>query len=378
MSRIEDLPAEERAVLQLALRSDRPFDELAGVLDLDEAEMRRHAHAALAALGPDETAGLEPGQRDEIADWLLGQQSAEQRAGTERLLAGSAPGRAWARVVADQLRGLGAQRLPDIPDGERGAGGDGNGAAASAPPPMDGASGSGSAAAPAETTASPVGAGVTAPSAAAAAEAAAGAPGPDGTAAPAATRDGGSGPRLDAPRSSRLGGALLLGGLAIVALAAVLYFAVLRGDGDGGGGSGSSATTPAASTTAARPQGQVEAQANLVPPGNRKSLKALGVVLVQRAQGQDQIVAAVQGLPKPKNGGYGIWLYSGPGKAQWLGFFASQDQQGRLLARGQLKASIADYREILVTREAKGNPSRPGPIFLRGPVQLAGSGNGTG
>src|SRR5919199_5616570 len=119
MSRIEELPAEERAVLQLALRWDRPFHELAGVLELDEADMRRHAHAALAALGPDDTPGLEPARRDEIGDWLLGQQSAQQRAGTERFLAGSASGRAWARVVADQLRGLGAQRLPDIPAAER-------------------------------------------------------------------------------------------------------------------------------------------------------------------------------------------------------------------------------------------------------------------
>src|SRR3954469_11448170 len=377
MSRIEDLPAEERAVLQLALRSDRPFDELAGVLELDEAEMRRHAHAALAALGPDETAGLEAAQRDEIADWLLGQQSAEQRAGTERLLAGSAPGRAWARVVADQLRGLGAQRLPDIPDGARGAGADGNGAVTAAAPQSTEVASGAAAPTPPEAAVSPVGAGLTPPSAAAAAEAAAGAPGADGTAGAAPADDGSGRARLDAPRSSRLGGALLLGGLAVVALAAVLYFAVLRGD---GGDSSSSKATAAASTTATKPQPQapVEAQANLVPPGNRKSLKALGVVLVQRAQGQDQIVAAVQGLPKPKNGGYGIWVYSGPGKAQWLGFFASQDQQGRLLARGQLKASIADFREILVTREAKGNPARPGAIFLRGPVQLAGGGNGNG
>src|SRR3954463_15318667 len=100
MSGIEDLPAEDRAVLQLALRSDRPFHELAGVLELDEAEMRRHAHAALAALGTDERADLPPAQRDEIADWLLGQQSDEQRADTERLVAGSSPARAWARVVA--------------------------------------------------------------------------------------------------------------------------------------------------------------------------------------------------------------------------------------------------------------------------------------
>ena len=101
-------------------------------------------------------------------------------------------------------------------------------------------------------------------------------------------------------------------------------------------------------------------------------------MLVQRAQGQDQIVAAVQGLPKPKSGGYGIWLYSGPGKAQWLGFFASQDNQGRLLARGQLKTPIADYREMLVTREAKGNPPRPGPIYLRGPIKTASNTSGGG
>jgi hypothetical protein len=362
MSRIEELPAEERAVLQLALRSDRPFRELAVVLDIDEAEMRRRAHSALAALGPDAVDDLDPARRDEIGDWLLGQQGDDAGAATERFLAGSASGRAWARVVADQLRGMGAERLPDIPAAEHADGGRADGdedraaagaaSAPAAPTPAE----------PALPPATPVGAGaMTPPAAPAAAEAAA--------TAPAAADDG---VRRGAPRSSRLGGALLLGGLALVAVAAILFFA-LRG---GGGGGATDDASPAVSTTATQRQAQVKAQANLVPPSNRKSLKALGVVLVQRAQGEDQIVAAVQGLPNPKKGGYGIWLYSGPGKAQWLGFFASQDQQGRLLARGQLKASIADYREILVTREAKGNPARPGPIFLRGPVQLAGSSNG--
>src|SRR4051812_22942626 len=250
MSGIEDLPAEERAVLQLALRSDRPFEELAGVLELDEAEMRRHAHAALAALGPDDTADLEPARRDEISDWLLGQQSAEQRAGTERFVAGSAPARAWARVVADRLRGLGAQRVPDIPAAERSdaAGADGNGAAATtatAPAPAPAAAASASAPAaptPAEPAAPPVGAGVTPPSAPAAAEAAFGAPAPD---------DGIAGAGLGTPRSSRLGGALLLGGLALVILAAGLYFAVLRGGGD----SGSQKAPPAPRTSASPPPG---------------------------------------------------------------------------------------------------------------------------
>src|SRR5918912_3042068 len=146
MSGIEELPAEERAVLQLALRQDRPFRDLAGLLDIDEAEMRRRAHAALEALGPDEAGrALEAGRRAQIGDWLLGQQTDDDRAETERFLAGSATGRGWARVVAGELRGLGAQRLPEIPPAERAdrarADGDGAGAGA-APSPAEAAAAS--------------------------------------------------------------------------------------------------------------------------------------------------------------------------------------------------------------------------------------------
>jgi len=313
MSRIDTLPADQGAVLQLLLRQGRPYGELSGLLELDEAEVRRRAHGALDALGPDETPGLDPEHRADIADYLLGQQDASHRAATYAFLEGSAGGRAWARVVGDELRPVAGDKLPEIPAEGRDDG--------------------------APTDALPA-------------------------AAPAAAADAPP-PRLGAPRSSRLGGALLLGGLGVVAIGLALFFFVFRDNGD------DPSASPAASTTATQPQAQVEAQINLAPPSNRKNLKALGVVLVQRAQGQDQIIAAVQGLPKPKSGGYGIWLYAGPGKAQWLGFFASQDSQGRLLARGQLKAAIGDYREVLVTREAKGNPPRPGPIYLRGPVQTA-------
>src|SRR4051812_35771895 len=348
MSGISELSVDQMAVLGLVLRQGRPYSELAGMLDMDEGEMRRRAHEALDALGPDDGAGLPAERRAELGDYLLGQQSDEQHAQTRTFLEESPAGRAWARTVADQLGTLETGTLPEVPDGP-----------AEEPP------------APASAAAVvPVGAAAaTAPVAPMPTEAAASAPPPadgDGEPAPAfgAASSGG-------PRSSRLGGALLLGGIAIVAIGVVLFL-VLRGGGDSGGGT----STPAAKTTATQPQAQVEAQANLVPPNSRKGLKALGVVLVQKSQGQDQLVAAVQGLPKPKSGGYGIWLYNGPGKAQWLGFFASQDQQGRLLARGQLKTSIAGYREVLVTREVKGNSARPGPIFLRGPLRTADSSNG--
>jgi anti-sigma-K factor RskA len=321
MSRLETLPDHQRAVLQILLRQRKRYDELSKLLSLDPAAVRRRAHEALAALGPDGTE-MPADRRDDVADYLLGQDDESRRIATYDYLGTSPSARAWARVVAGELRELAPDTLPAIP----GEGGD-------------------------DTTAAPA----PAPAPAAAA------------AAPAATGEPAS--RLPERRSSRLGGALLLGGIALAAIVAALVLFVFKGD-----DSPKADTAPAASTTAAQGRPQVEAQVNLVPPSSRKGLKALGVVLVQRAQSQSQIVAAVQGLPKPKNGGYGIWLYTGPGKAKWLGFFASRDSQGRLLARGVLTVPIGDYREVLVTREAKGNPPRPGPIFLRGPVQAPSAG----
>src|SRR6478736_3360843 len=253
MSRIDTLPADQGAVLQLLLRQGRPYGELSGLLQLDEAEVRRRAHGALDALGPDETPGLDPERRAEIADYLLGQQDEAHRAATYAFLEGSAGGRAWARVVGDELRPVAGDKLPDIPAEGRDDGASALGNAAAAPA--------------AAAAAAPVAA--SAPATAAGPDAVAPAPAPP--------------PRLASPRSSRLGGALLLGGVAIVAIGLALFFLVFRDNGD------EPSASPAASTTATQPKAQVEAQINLVPPSNRKALKALGVVLVQRAQGQDQI-----------------------------------------------------------------------------------------
>jgi hypothetical protein len=117
MSLIASLPADQQAVLGLLVKQAKTYDDLAALLRIDRAVVEDRAHAALGALGPQDVVDLTAEQRDEIADYLLGQQSQSQQAATRQLLEGSAPGRAWARGVAGELRSLGGPGLPEIPAG---------------------------------------------------------------------------------------------------------------------------------------------------------------------------------------------------------------------------------------------------------------------
>src|SRR5215213_9186609 len=119
MSPVDTLDATQRAVLQLVLKQGKGYDEIADLLGIEISAVRGRAHAALDALGPS-TAGLTAGRRADIADYLLGQQSTEDRDATREHLEGSAAGRAWARSVAGELSPLARNGLPEIPSEARG------------------------------------------------------------------------------------------------------------------------------------------------------------------------------------------------------------------------------------------------------------------
>jgi hypothetical protein len=315
MSRIDALPADQKSVLQLLLRQGKGYDDLSGLLRLDVGEVRSRAHDALDALGPG-AGGVPAPRREEIADWLLGQQGPDEAAATRAFLDGSPAARSWAQAVATELQPLAGNRLPEVPA---------NGAAAA--PSEEASAPSEEAGAPSTTPLAP-------------------APTP-------------------APRVSRRGGAALIaGGLTVVAIALVLVFVVFNGD-DKKNNAKNAANT---SSTQAKPQ--VRAQVNLTPPQDAPAKKALAIVQIVDLNGQEAVNAVSQGLPSTSKAAYGIWVYSSPSQTKLIGGFDKKDNNGHLVYQGALPKDfdITGYNEILVTRETKGNPTRPGTVYLRGDI----------
>jgi hypothetical protein len=351
MSRLDALPADQRSVLQLLLKQGKGYDDLSGLLNLHANEVRSRAYDALDAIGPG-AAGLPSDRRQAIADWLLGQQSPDEAGETRDFVASSPAGRTWAGAVADELRPLGGDRLPAVPaDGADGADGarviDATGAAQGA------------------TAAAARGSGA----AGGASEAAAPTPSPpDGAAAASAPAE--PTPFAPAPRVSRRGGAILIAAVAAVIVGVVL-FVVLSGNDD------NKPTRAADTTTTTSTQPTVKAQVNLTPPKGAPASKALAIVQIVASNGQNVVNAVAQGLPTNSKAAYGIWAYSSPTEARLIGGFDKTDNKGHLVYQGALPEDVTDvtrYKEILVTRETSGNPTKPGVIYLRGPMQAGSTG----
>jgi hypothetical protein len=321
MSRLDALPADQRSVLQLLLKQGKGYDDLSGLLNLHANEVRSRAYDALDTIGPG-SAGLPSDRRQAIADWLLGQQGPDEAKETRAFVERSPAGRAWADAVATELRPLGGDRLPEVPL-------DGNHAtpAADAEP------------ATAVSDATPF------------------APAPSA-----------------APRVSRRGGAILIATVVAV-IAGVVLVIVLTGKDDNNKPQRAADTT--ARSTAAQPT--VKAQVNLTPPRGAPAAKALAIVQIVESNGQNVVNAVAQGLPTSSKAAYGIWAYSSPTQARLIGGFDKTDNKGHLVYQGALPQDVTDitrYKEILVTRETSGNPTKPGQIYLRGAMQGGSNGGG--
>jgi hypothetical protein len=317
MSGIDDLAPDQRAVLQLLLKQGKAYVELAALLRIEPDTVRERAVAALDELGPREGVQLAPERRAEIADYLLGQQSASERQKTREMLEGSASGRAWARVVAGELRPIAGEALPEIP--------------------------------------------------------AEGAEVDEAFGALKARQDR----KAEVESKSRLGGAILLAAVIVVAVA---LFIIIRNGGndnnDSGTAGNSTPTTTTGTSTTAQPS--IDKQVNLKPRTGSPS-KALGVLLFL-SQGSTKLLAvrAENLRPTTTHRFYAVWLTGDNVAPKPLGFApavpASGQNKGKLAFLNPIPSGANGYNRFVITVESQKSPKKPGTTVLQGPWAVPGNG----
>jgi hypothetical protein len=326
MSRLDDLPPDQRAALSLLLRSRKSYAEVAALLSIQERAVHDRAHAALAVLAPREARELTTDEREEIGDYVLGQRQDEaERLDTRDHLEESPEARAWADALAIELVPLAGTPLREVPSGPR--------------PPVA-AAGTGEESGP---TSAP----------------------------PTAAFDSGL-PTRSSPPSSRLGGGLLL--LALIAVVVVVVVVVVAGSGGGShkqgttAASGAGSTTSTSTSTAASGKPAENKRITLTSPD--PSSKSVGVAEVLSEGSKHAFYLAAEHLPASKGFFYAIWLYNSPSSHEALSKAPAVGSNGRLQGGALLPADAGKYHRMLLTKETSSRPTSPGQIILSGAFAL--------
>ena len=118
MATLDQLPAEQRAIIELVVQRGRSYDDLADVLGIASPRVRELAREALTELAPVSARRVDDDRRGQIADYVLDQQSSAERTATQTHLSRSEPGRAWTSSLVDSLAGMYPGEPPEIPEAE--------------------------------------------------------------------------------------------------------------------------------------------------------------------------------------------------------------------------------------------------------------------
>src|SRR3954469_3589301 len=103
MATLDQLPAEQRAIVELVVQRGRSYVALADVLQVPSERVRDLARDALSELSPRTASRVESDWRGKVADYLLGQQPASEQRATREYLKDSETARAWALSLLDSL-----------------------------------------------------------------------------------------------------------------------------------------------------------------------------------------------------------------------------------------------------------------------------------
>ena len=106
MATLDQLAAEQRAIIELVLQRGRSYEDLADMLAMPQQRVRQLAREALIELAPVSAKRVEAERRGQLADFVLGQQSTAEQVATQTHLRRSEAGRAWTSSLVDSLAGL--------------------------------------------------------------------------------------------------------------------------------------------------------------------------------------------------------------------------------------------------------------------------------
>jgi hypothetical protein len=317
---LDDLLPDQRAALSLLLRQHKRYADVAALLQISEQAVHDRAHAALAVLAPRQARELPTERREQIGDYLLGQDSDPvEQLRARSFLDSSAPGRAWARAVVDELAALSAD-LPPVPGGD----------------------------APSRNGADPLGA----------------------VSDPERPQRALSASALPV---SRKGGAVLLAAIAVIVAGVIV--AVLLSGGTSHRSKASSAASSrggsaATSSTGASGSPRATETKRIVLSPTDPTSKAFGVAAVLAEGRTYAFYLAAEHLQPTHGFFYAVWLYNSPTSHQALSKSPPVGSDGRLQGGALLPSDAGRYHQLILTRETTQRPSAPGPIVLRGSFAL--------
>jgi hypothetical protein len=327
MATLEDLPADQRALLSLVLVQGHSYDEIAARLSIDRPAVRDRARVALERIGP--RTDVPETWRALLTDYLLGQLPAGVVGSVRERISRPGPERDWVSGVAAQLAPLSDGRLARLP----------------ALAGSDDATGPAAARAPRSRPVS---------------------------------RRGGT-------------ALLALGGLLVVSGLAVGLVALVWGLGGSNGGPASTSTpaatthklatpfssppapgSPSIGTGPTTPTTVVLDRLALLPPRPVARARRAGIAEVVRTAGRTGIVIVAQGLaPNTRRNAYAVWLTDAAGASAFLGFVSQLvSGNGRLTAGGAMPRHASRYSRVLLTLETQNKPKLPGLIVLQGDLSL--------
>ena len=119
MPTFDQLPAEQKAIIELVVQRGRTYDQLADALQIPPTRVRELAHDALVELSPRTAERVDPDRRSQIADYVLNQQSTAEKTATRSHLKRSEAGRMWILSLLDSLEHMYEDgTAPEVPSAE--------------------------------------------------------------------------------------------------------------------------------------------------------------------------------------------------------------------------------------------------------------------